>query len=226
LAITDTATITSFTGNDPNLANNQDSFTLAPVNSDLQIRNVLGGGGQAINMGGTAIFDFQLSNAGPSAATNVVVSAPVPAGLHLVSAMADQGTYDPATGIWNVGTVKTTTSTGSGLELVLTTTRTSPLAITATATITSFTGNDPNLANNNASVNFASVKGASPPPAAVPPTVVSPSAAAPPNAGTALPTTGFNASGFVTAGVLLVLGGVALVILVAKRRRRSAAETG
>jgi uncharacterized repeat protein (TIGR01451 family) len=44
-------------------------------------------------------------NNGPDDATNVVLNDPLPAGLFFVSASPSQGTYDPATGVWAVGTL-------------------------------------------------------------------------------------------------------------------------
>ena len=50
-----------------------------------------------------------LSNSGPNTATNVVVTDLLPEGLGFVSAAPSQGTYDPTTGLWSVGTVTTST---------------------------------------------------------------------------------------------------------------------
>jgi len=53
----------------------------------------------------TATFLLTVTNAGPSAATSVLVSDPGPEASVLVGATASQGTYNAATGQWNVGTL-------------------------------------------------------------------------------------------------------------------------
>jgi uncharacterized repeat protein (TIGR01451 family) len=51
-------------------------------------------------------YTFTVHNLGPSTATGVVVSDPFPPGLVFVSASTpSQGTYNPAQGIWTVGTL-------------------------------------------------------------------------------------------------------------------------
>ena len=52
-------------------------------------------------------FTITLTNAGPDTATGVQVTDLLPAGLTFVSATPSQGTYNPATGVWTVGTVTT-----------------------------------------------------------------------------------------------------------------------
>ena len=44
-----------------------------------------------------------LANAGPRTATGVQLSLPEPPGLDITGAVADQGTYDPALGLWTPG---------------------------------------------------------------------------------------------------------------------------
>ena len=46
-----------------------------------------------------------LSNQGPGDAAGPVVAVPCPAGLVIESVEADQGSYDPATGLWDVGSL-------------------------------------------------------------------------------------------------------------------------
>ncbi|WP_413432987.1 DUF11 domain-containing protein [Crateriforma spongiae] len=54
------------------------------------------------NQGDPVIFTITLDNAGPDAATDVVVSTVLPAGLVFAEAQPSVGTYDPATGQWSV----------------------------------------------------------------------------------------------------------------------------
>jgi uncharacterized repeat protein (TIGR01451 family) len=59
------------------------------------------------NVGQNITFTITLTNAGPSTATNVTVQDLLPAGLTFAGSSASQGSYDPGTGTWTVGTVDT-----------------------------------------------------------------------------------------------------------------------
>ena len=100
------------------------------------------------NVGDVIEYVLTLINNGPDAATSVQVSDPLPAGLSLVSATPDQGTYDPATGQWDVGTV----GGGSSVTLSILVTVTSPAPATNTATVSGSAQFDPVTTNNTASV--------------------------------------------------------------------------
>jgi hypothetical protein len=94
--------------------------------------------------GGGGIFILVAANAGPSTASNVVVTITHDVTLVFVGTpVASQGTYNPVTGIWTVGTVTTT-----GPFPSLTIPYTGPGIIRVT--ITSSTP-DPNPANNTTS---------------------------------------------------------------------------
>ena len=65
-------------------------------------------------LGENVTYTFTLVNAGPGLALNASVSDPFPAGLMFVSAaVPSQGTFDPATDVWTVGTLP------AGAEAVL-----------------------------------------------------------------------------------------------------------
>ena len=57
------------------------------------------------NVGDTITFTVTLTNAGPVTATSVEVTDLLPAGLTFVFALPSQGSYDPASGHWDVGAV-------------------------------------------------------------------------------------------------------------------------
>ena len=58
-----------------------------------------------VNVGDQVTYTITLTNQGPSAATGVTVAGPLPAGLTFVGSDPEVGTYDPATGIWTVGSL-------------------------------------------------------------------------------------------------------------------------
>ena len=58
-------------------------------------------------MGETLTYTVNVSNSGPDSATNVTAKVPLPSGLTFSTATASQGSYDPTTGIWTLGSVTT-----------------------------------------------------------------------------------------------------------------------
>lgn len=93
-------------------------------------------------------FTVTLSNSGPAAATGVTVTDAVPSGFTFVSAAPSLGTYTPGSGVWNVGTVTTSTPQ----TLLLHGTVASPSPLPNTAAITHADQSDPNPANDTASI--------------------------------------------------------------------------
>ncbi|HMX27848.1 MAG TPA: DUF11 domain-containing protein, partial [Blastocatellia bacterium] len=89
---------------DPNTSNNSatDTDTAAPL-ADLSLTKTVSN--SVVDIGQQVTFTITVSNAGPSTATGVVVSDPLPAGLAFVSATPSQGSYSSATGLWTVGTI-------------------------------------------------------------------------------------------------------------------------
>ena len=88
---------------DSNL-NNNDATAVVKVNgADLSLSN--GEDNTSPSVGATVTFTVTLTNNGPLDGTGIIVTDMVPAGLTYLSSVADQGSYDSATGIWNVGSV-------------------------------------------------------------------------------------------------------------------------
>ena len=143
---TNTATITHADQFDPNTANNTASATQTPQQADLALTKSVSN--PAPNVGDTITYTITLTNSGPDPATGVQVQDAAAAGVSFVMATPSQGTYDPASGIWTVGTV----DVGSPATLVIQAIVISPNPRTNTATITSSDQFDPNTANNTASV--------------------------------------------------------------------------
>ncbi|MDA1035718.1 MAG: DUF11 domain-containing protein [Chloroflexi bacterium] len=63
--------------------------------------------------GNLVVLALVLTNSGPSAANDIAVKSMPPAGLRYTGHVAQQGDYDPLTGVWSVGTVE------GGAELTL-----------------------------------------------------------------------------------------------------------
>ncbi len=143
---TNTATITHSDQFDPDTGNNNATAPYSPQQADLALTKTVDNA--TPNVGGTITYTIGLDNLGPSDATNVSITDALPVGLALVSDMPSQGTYDPATGLWSVGTV----AVGSPQTLLILATVTSPAPQTNTATITHSDQFDPDTGNNTASV--------------------------------------------------------------------------
>jgi uncharacterized repeat protein (TIGR01451 family) len=142
--VTDTATVTSSVP-DPNPANNQATVTTGNGLADLSVvKSVLP---VAVPIGTNATYTITLANAGPDAATNVVVDELLPAGLQFVSAAPSSGTYDPGTGSWRVPSL----AAGANATLGITATVLTAGPITNDAQAVSLDQVDPNPANNTGS---------------------------------------------------------------------------
>jgi uncharacterized repeat protein (TIGR01451 family) len=158
-ARTNTATISASDMTDPNTANNTASATETPQQADLAVTKTPSTATPGVGTNFT--WTVTLSNAGPSAATNVAVQDTLPAGVTFVSAAASQGSYNSGTGVWTIGTV----SPGSPKTLAITVTAVAapPTALTNTATVSNSDQFDPSVVNNSAS---STVTVAAPPGAA------------------------------------------------------------
>jgi large repetitive protein len=109
--ITNVAEVLSVDQTDPdstpgnNLPGEDDwaSVVLMPAQADLSLTKSTSNVTPNVNENVT--FTVVVTNAGPSTATGVTVSDPLPVGLTFVSANATRGNYSNITGIWNIGTV-------------------------------------------------------------------------------------------------------------------------
>ena len=99
------------------------------------------------NVGDTITFTVTLTNAGPVTATSVEVSDLLPAGLSFVFALPSQGSYDPASGLWDVGAV----TAGASQTLLVGATVVSPKRQKNKAKISHADQVDPHKSNNSAS---------------------------------------------------------------------------
>jgi large repetitive protein len=146
--LVNTAKKTAQTEADPNPANDQSSVSLNAVTmADIQVSKAISNPTPAVDQQVT--FTVTATNLGPSPATGVAVTDQLQAGLSFVSATPSQGTYDPVSGVWTVGSIVATQSA----ELSITATVTQAGAFTNTATKTAANEEDPNPGNDSASVS-------------------------------------------------------------------------
>ncbi len=133
---------------DPDTSNNAASATETPQQSDLQVSKTVDN--PTPNVGDTVTYTITLTNNGPDDATNVTVKDILPPQVRL-SLSRGVGDYDPATGIWTVGTL----AAGESVTLTLTAVVVSPNPQANTATVNHSDQFDPNTANNSdtASIN-------------------------------------------------------------------------
>jgi uncharacterized repeat protein (TIGR01451 family) len=120
-------------------------------------------------VGGTAVFELVVHNAGPDGATNVIVRDQLPAGVTFVSSSG--GTYNAQTGAWTVGGLGSGSS--ATLEITVRIGRTG--GITNVAEVVASDQRDPNSTpndnvpseNDQSSAVLAATQGTPPPTAAI-----------------------------------------------------------
>lgn len=100
------ATVESHTDNDPDPANNAASASVVvPRTADLSLSGYVDD--PFPEVGQTVTLGVGAQNLGPDAATNVLVTGALPAGLEYVSHTVNVGSYNPITGIWSINTLGT-----------------------------------------------------------------------------------------------------------------------
>lgn len=83
----------------------EDNIDAAPVQADLSLNKSVVGGNLSPYVGSEVSFEISVANNGPHDASNVEVQDQLMSGYNFDSYSATSGTYDPITGIWQVGTV-------------------------------------------------------------------------------------------------------------------------
>ena len=91
-------------GNGSDGEDDQSSVALTPQQADLELSKAVDN--DRANVGQDVVFTIVVSNQGPNAATNVVVTDQLPDGITFKSGQTPQGSsYNAGTGIWDVGTI-------------------------------------------------------------------------------------------------------------------------
>ena len=147
--VVNAAIITQQTEGDSNPVNNRASVTLnAAESANLKVIKTLTR--SAPHVGELLTFNVIVANQGPSPATGVQVTEVLSAGLAFESAVPSQGSYDPATGLWTVGSIANAGSAG----LTITARVTQAGTVTNTASVTASDQPDPDPADNTSSVTL------------------------------------------------------------------------
>jgi uncharacterized repeat protein (TIGR01451 family) len=116
-AITNTATRTGGDQIDPDSSDNIAAITLT-AQATADVRVGMTSSVTSAPFGSPVTFTVTVNNVGPSTATGVVVTDLLPAGLTFNTFAANLGTYNPGTGVWNIGTLPVGTE---GILLLATT---------------------------------------------------------------------------------------------------------
>jgi hypothetical protein len=139
------AAYTGDSNNNPVSGGPLDEPVTIPAQADLVLTKVAEPG--QVVMGLPFTYTLTVHDLGPDAATGVVVDDSFPAGVALVGPfIPSQGTFDPAAGVWNVGTLpagaSATLVVGAQVQTL------GPITNSATAHADQF---DPDLSNHTAS---------------------------------------------------------------------------
>src|SRR5262249_7505674 len=135
---TNTATVSRSDQFDPNTADNTGTVTETPQRADLRVTKTVSE--STTNDGAKIAFTGTVTNLVPNTATGVQLTDLLPPGLNPTLARTASGRYDPANGIWDIGTLLPLESR----TLTLTALVVSPDPRTNTATITAADQFDPN----------------------------------------------------------------------------------
>ena len=134
---------------DPVVPNDASGVVVNGLAADVQL--VKTATAQFAAVGQRVGFTIVATNNGPSAATAVVVRDVLPAGLAFINAVATQGTFDPVSGSWTVGTLSAF-GPASGAILQLDATVVATGLVSNTTIVAGLNEPDTNPANNTSGV--------------------------------------------------------------------------
>jgi uncharacterized repeat protein (TIGR01451 family) len=124
-----------------------------PAAADLSVTKTVTDGSPLTpyNPGDTIQYVVTVNNTGPDTATNVLLNDVLPAGVTFTNATGN-GTYNPVTGVWNIGNV----NSGGSAVLFVNATINAGATGTIVNTASGLTGaqTDPDPTDNTATVNF------------------------------------------------------------------------
>jgi uncharacterized repeat protein (TIGR01451 family) len=146
--ISNTASISSSNQPDPVPGNNAATRTLTAQQSNLQVGKTVDNATPL--PGDPVVFTVTLTNLGPSTATGITVSDPVPTGLTFDNVTATAGNWDGTASEWTVPGLAAGSANSVTLTVEATVVATSG-SVTNTATITALDQTDPAPGNDTAS---------------------------------------------------------------------------
>jgi uncharacterized repeat protein (TIGR01451 family) len=148
--VTNKPTVASQT-TDPNTANNTESLTttVTPL-SDVSVK--ITASATAIKVGDNLTYSAVITNSGPSPATNVTFTDPLPAGLNLISSTSTAGAQPTLTDGTLSAAIGTMTSGTTAVVTIIVNALPAAYPSLANAVSVSATQTDPNTANNTSSV--------------------------------------------------------------------------
>lgn len=150
--LTNTATVTASSHDDPVPGNDSASASLTVQGADVGVLKTVNNA--APNEGATITFTILVTNNGPSTATGVEISDLLPAGVTYGDNTPSQGAYDPVSGVWTVGTVSVSGSATLELEATVNV-GTIDTTTTNTAFVRALDQIDYNTANNTSRVSIS-----------------------------------------------------------------------
>ncbi len=151
--VTNTASMTALDQPDPDPSNNTDSVNITVPVAEAELAITKTASNPTPNEGQLVDYTIRVTNNGPSLTTGVEVWDGLPPEVTLISQTTSQGIYNPATGLWDIGTL----ANGASAQLNITVSVNSGTAgttITNGADITVSDLPDPNPANNNVTVDI------------------------------------------------------------------------
>ncbi len=96
-----TATISSLDQKDNNADNDVSEVEVNPPKVDIEVIKVIDN--EEANIGDEVNFTITVRNNGPNGASDIKLAELLPSGYTFIQHFISQGTYDPVTGIWDVG---------------------------------------------------------------------------------------------------------------------------
>jgi uncharacterized repeat protein (TIGR01451 family) len=146
---TNTAGIIAIDQADESEEDDEDSVTLTPLNADISVTKTADN--LTPDRDDVIVFTIKATNNGPDAATGIIITDLLPAGLSLGNINAPAGTgYNQTSGQWTIESL----ASGAELTLTLTATATASGAKVNTATLTSLNQFDTNAENDSQSVTI------------------------------------------------------------------------
>jgi uncharacterized repeat protein (TIGR01451 family) len=146
---TNIASVSNVDEFDPNNENDSDKVTVAGLAADISVQKAVDN--EEPRAGDSVVFTITVSNNGPNDATEVQVIDQLPSGLIFKSGMLSGGTYDPDTGVWDVGDL--TNEASATLQITAKVDRSGDIANTASRTASAPTDMDSDNDTGSVTIN-------------------------------------------------------------------------